>query len=80
MTANSDAPPPALGELARIDRLLHDAEHKDSAATFARNLMRQPDKAREFEQERDALITEANRLDPNHTAHAWAETTLEMPR
>ena len=59
-----------------IDRLLHDAEHKDAAVDFTRNLMHDPQGARKFEQERDALIAEAKRLDPDRSASAWEDTSL----
>jgi hypothetical protein len=59
----------------RVDRLLHDAEHKESGAVFCETLVREPDRAREFRAERDALIAEAERLDPGHTTRAWKDAT-----
>ena len=76
--ADHPTPSPAAPSVDEetIDRLLHDAEHKDSAATFARDLMRQPLKAREFEAQRDGLIAEAKHRDPHRRAEAWLNTSL----
>lgn len=63
----------------RIDRLLHDAEHKDSGAKFARSLRgyQHEEAAERMERQRDELIAEALRLDPERKAEAWQETSLE---
>jgi hypothetical protein len=64
----------------RIDRLLHDAEHKDSGAKFARSLPgdRPLEAAERMERDRDQLIAKALALDPDRKAEAWGETDLKI--
>ncbi len=59
----------------RVDRLLHDAEHKDGGAMMAR-MMKDITAAKEFVVERNRLIAEAIRIDPERAAPAWQETSL----
>lgn len=61
----------------RVDRLLHDAEHADSGAEFARRMVViQPDNdahraaAHDLTAKRDRLLAEALALDPQRTAPA----------
>ncbi len=61
-----------------VDRLLHDAEHKHNAATFAVTLMHDEPSARRFREERDSLIRMAHKIDPHHDAPAWQEPD-ELP-
>lgn len=70
----------------QVDRLLHDAEHADSGAAFARHMAgMQPHNrqhrqaAEELAAKRDRLLAEALALDPERTAPAWEETTLTIP-
>lgn len=55
---------------AKIDRLLHDAEHADSGAMMA-GMMRDFAAEQRYRAEQRRLLDEANRLDPKHTAPAW---------
>lgn len=59
-----------------VDRLLHDAEHADGGAEFARNFVNDDAAARRLRLKRDRLIVEAHGRDPEHAAPAWAETSL----
>jgi hypothetical protein len=65
----------------RVDRLLHDAEHKDSGAKFARSLrgIMHVEAAERLERDRDELIAEAIKLDPDRTCDAWEWTDLKLP-
>lgn len=60
-----------------IDQLLHDAEHKDAGAEFARRIGHH-EPAAEMEAERDDLIGQALALDPQREAPAWGETNLPL--
>ena len=63
----------------KIDRLLHDAESKDSGARFARSLpgMGHLEAAERMERDRDALLAKALEIDPDRKAEAWSETSLK---
>jgi hypothetical protein len=65
-------------EEAQVDQLLHDAEHADAGAAFARMLVGRlasaKDDAEQLIAKRDALLAEANALDPQHSAACWSET------
>lgn len=56
----------------KIDRLLHDADHTESGAMMAR-VMRDRGAELSCIEKAAALLGEANRLDPQHTAPAWEE-------
>lgn len=60
----------------RVDRLLHDAEHKDAGAMMAR-MMKDLAAVDEFLTARDLLVAEAHIVDPTHAAPAWQETTIK---
>ncbi|MFL5481112.1 MAG: hypothetical protein ACJ8AK_02895 [Gemmatimonadaceae bacterium] len=66
---------------SRVDRLLHDAEHKNAGARFARSLrgIRHVEDAERLERERDGMIAAAIRLDPDRTCDAWQWTDLKLP-
>lgn len=56
---------------AKVDRLLHDAEHALSGANFAKSIGHvRPEK--ELRQKHDRLVAEAQEIDPAHKAPAWA--------
>ncbi len=56
----------------RVDRLLHDAEQADGGARMAR-AMQDTESANRMTAKARALRAEAEVLDPEHRAHAWAE-------
>ena len=69
-----------------VNRLLHDAEHADSGASFAALMYRRDPLNKDhleameaLQAKRDRLIAEALALDPDRTDDAWEETTLEIP-
>lgn len=55
-----------------VDRLLHDAEHAESGAAFAKSIGHHP-QAEEMTVKAKILRQEAEKLDPKHEAPAWAE-------
>lgn len=61
----------------RVDRLLHDAEHKDSGAVMAR-MMKDLAATDRFLTDRDLLVAEALCIDPERAAPAWRETNLRV--
>ena len=65
----------------KVDRLLHDAEHKQAGAEFARSLRRVEhiEAAKRMERRRDELIAEALKLDPDQTCEAWQDLDLPLP-
>lgn len=57
---------------ARVDCLLHDAEHKDSGARIA-SIMQDPVAFARLWRDKQVLIDTARRIDPEGKSPAWAE-------
>lgn len=57
---------------AKIDQLLHDAEHADSGANFARQIGH-TEPARALERKRERLVSEARILYHDNPGAAWPD-------
>lgn len=64
-------------DFKEIDRLLHDAEHAKAGADFAK-MMGHLFEMNTLASKCAHLTAMANTLDPEHTAPAWEETTLDV--
>lgn len=60
---------------AKVDRLLHDAEHAKSGAMMA-EMMRDGEAAQRLRAKHAALLNEAHSIDPKETASAWADADV----
>ena len=59
----------------QVDRLLHDAEHKDAGANMAATVGDTYSASR-LQTQRDSLIRMASQIDPERESPAWDEVRL----
>jgi hypothetical protein len=60
---------------AKVDRLLHDAEHAKSGAVMA-GMMGDAEAVTRLRAKHAALLNEAHAIDPKETASAWADADV----
>lgn len=68
-------PSPEQEMHAKVDQLLHDAEHAKSGEMMAR-MMNDREAANRLYAKRTHLLNEAQNIDPKKTAPAWSEADV----